>query len=186
MNHLKFLRLKDFKTINSRSFPLTNLNVFLGKNAMGKSTTLQSLLLLRQSITQWTVVNEPLRLLLKGKLIELGTLQDILSKNSTNEEIEIEIGNDKGQKALLKIPYTEANRSADVVDLEAPKANAKRDNFLLFGGDFQYLSADRSAPKSIWEASFHEVTNNRNLGKNGEYTVHFLQQYGNSKDSQSK
>ena len=43
------LNLKNFKSIKSKEFQLRNLNVVIGMNGQGKSSFIQSLLLLRQS-----------------------------------------------------------------------------------------------------------------------------------------
>ena len=43
------LELKNFKPINKKYFPLRNLNFLVGLNGMGKSSFIQSLLVLRQS-----------------------------------------------------------------------------------------------------------------------------------------
>ncbi len=46
---IKHIEIKNFKAIKSKYFPLRNLNVLLGLNGQGKSSFIQSLLLLRQS-----------------------------------------------------------------------------------------------------------------------------------------
>ena len=46
---IRFLDLHNFKCFNFAELSLKNLTLVTGKNAAGKSTVLQSLLLLRQS-----------------------------------------------------------------------------------------------------------------------------------------
>lgn len=46
---IQSVEIKNFKSIKSKYFPLRNLNVVLGMNGQGKSSFIQSLLLLRQS-----------------------------------------------------------------------------------------------------------------------------------------
>src|SRR6218665_2669508 len=46
---IRSIEIKNFKSIKSKYFPLRNLNVLLGLNGQGKSSFIQSLLILRQS-----------------------------------------------------------------------------------------------------------------------------------------
>ena len=46
---IRFLTLHNFKCFNDMELSLKNLTLVTGKNAAGKSTVLQSLLLLKQS-----------------------------------------------------------------------------------------------------------------------------------------
>jgi predicted ATPase len=46
---IQSLEIKNFKSIKSKFFHLRNLNVLLGLNGQGKSSFIQTLLLLRQS-----------------------------------------------------------------------------------------------------------------------------------------
>jgi len=46
---LEFIRIQRFKTLLDASFPLSTFNLFSGLNGLGKSSLLQTLLLLRQS-----------------------------------------------------------------------------------------------------------------------------------------
>ena len=46
---IKYIQIENFKSLKRISLPLENLNLFFGMNGMGKSSVIQSLLLLRQS-----------------------------------------------------------------------------------------------------------------------------------------
>ena len=48
----------------------------------------------------------------------------------------------------------------------------------LFTKNFQYLNAERVEPKSLHSKSYSSITIDRNIGKKGEYTVHFLEVNG--------
>ena len=68
------IEIKNFKSIKSKVFALRNLNVLLGLNGQGKSSFIQSLLLLRQSqrhITEHLNLNDE-------KLIRIGKAKDAL------------------------------------------------------------------------------------------------------------
>jgi predicted ATPase len=74
------LQLKNFKAFQELDLELRPLTLLSGMNGMGKSSVLQSLLLLRQSYLQRGDIlseNGQLKLILNGDLVELGTGQDI-------------------------------------------------------------------------------------------------------------
>ena len=81
---IRKLQLKNFKCFETLEIDLKNVNVFTGVNGMGKSTVIQSLLLLRQS-QQFD--NKGLSL--NGRYINLGNSQDVVYDKATNDEIEI-------------------------------------------------------------------------------------------------
>ena len=68
---IEFINIQNFKTLLNASFPLGNLNLFSGLNGMGKSTLVQSLLLLRQSYERNTLKTKGL--LLNGDYVNIGT-----------------------------------------------------------------------------------------------------------------
>jgi predicted ATPase len=49
----------------------------------------------------------------------------------------------------------------------------------LFSSSFQYLSAERISPKTIYDVSDYAVNQHRSVGAKGEYTAHFLAEHGN-------
>ena len=46
---INYMQIENFKSLKKISLPLQNLNLFFGKNGMGKSSVIQALLL-RQSL----------------------------------------------------------------------------------------------------------------------------------------
>ena len=67
------INIQNFKSIKTLSLSTTSLNLFMGLNGMGKSTIIQSLLLLRQSMKSGLK-----RLSLNGHLAEIGRGRDAL------------------------------------------------------------------------------------------------------------
>lgn len=67
--------LRTFKCFESLSLPLAPLTLLSGANAAGKSSVLQALVLLHQTIREheWST-----RLMLNGRTIQLGTVLDVL------------------------------------------------------------------------------------------------------------
>jgi len=97
---LTSIRLKNFKCFLDEEIPLCPLTVLSGVNGMGKSTVLQSLLILRQSIISRTINDKGA--LLNGPLISLGTADDILYEHAESDDlIEISIKSDDGAKGIF-------------------------------------------------------------------------------------
>ncbi|MEH3536875.1 AAA family ATPase, partial [Enterobacter roggenkampii] len=77
------LKIKNFKSIKDESLKLSSLNLITGINSSGKSTLLQSILLLKQiNISKKT-------LSLNEHLVELGTIEDALHQFYSENKIEI-------------------------------------------------------------------------------------------------
>ena len=79
------LVIKNFKSHLDTNLKFNNLTILCGQNGVGKSSVLQSLLLLRQSylhnaLSQGLKLNKPLWL--------LGSGSDILCQNAKNETIQ--------------------------------------------------------------------------------------------------
>ena len=73
---IRKLQLQNFKCFESLSLELGKISLLSGLNGMGKSTVLQSLLLLRQSYLQQLLPNTGIAI--NGSIINLGTAQDVL------------------------------------------------------------------------------------------------------------
>ncbi|MGK5094762.1 DUF3696 domain-containing protein [Deltaproteobacteria bacterium TL4] len=170
---LKFIRIQRFKSLNDASFPLAALNLFSGLNGMGKSSLIQTLLLLRQSHEKNTLFNKGL--LLKGDYASVGTGQDILSENAEIETIEFTLTWDK--QTPIHFVFNYSNKS-DLQPL-AEKIILPDDVMpSLFNKNFQYLSADRLSPRSSYEVSDYYIKDLNSIGNHGEYTAHYIAEYG--------
>lgn len=169
---IEFIRVQRFKSLNDASFPLAWLNVFSGLNGMGKSSLIQSLLLLRQSYEKNTLLDKGL--LLKGDYITLGTGKDVLTENANNETIEFTIKWADAEPVNFVFDY--AGKS-DLQPLQTkPAIPAKQPN--LFNKNFQYLAADRISPKTAYDASDYYIKDLNSLGNHGEFTAHYIAEYG--------
>jgi len=80
--------LRDFKCFELLKLPLANLTLLSGANASGKSSVLQALVLLHQTMREheWSK-----RLFLNGESIRLGTVGDVVDKVHGRRSIEIGI-----------------------------------------------------------------------------------------------
>jgi predicted ATPase len=169
---IQFFRVQRFKSLKDASFTLSSLNVFSGLNGMGKSSLIQSLLLLRQSFEKNTLPNKGL--LLKGDYVNLGTGKDILTENAEQETIEFTLN--FGSEIPVNFSFKYADKSDLQPLIEASELPENLPN--LFSRNFQYLAADRISPKPAYEASDYFIKDLNSLGNHGEYTAHFVAEYG--------
>lgn len=160
INHIK---IKNFKCFKYLDISCGKLNVFSGLNGMGKSTTLQALLMIRQSKEQNFI---PSNICLSGNYINLGVGKDVLNEHADKEQIEIDI-NDTNINFSINIKYDEMY---DVLPIES----IKNQNVLFLNGDFEYLNAERMSPQVTYPKSSFFIDTKMQLGINGQYTAHYL------------
>lgn len=87
---LTAISLQNFKCYKDKTkFPLSKLNLLTGLNGKGKSTVLQALLLMRQSIER---SNTNTQVFLTGQWIDLNSFQELKNRFSTEDTIQIHIG----------------------------------------------------------------------------------------------
>ncbi len=167
---IEFINVKNFKTLLNASFPLAGLNLFTGLNGMGKSTLVQSLLLLRQSFERNALKDKGL--LLNGDYLKLGTGKDVLSSFSEQEEILFTLKwSELAEVAKFKFDY---QHDSDLLPLRQTRVNGELETLSLFNTNFQYLSADRLSPRSHHQLSEFHIRDLKSLGQHGEYAVHFI------------
>lgn len=171
--------IKNFKAIREAKFELSNLNLLTGLNGMGKSSLIQTLLLLRQSRN---MLDNSISL--KGDLTELGTGRDVLYQYADDEEISLEII----FAEKIKFERTFIAKDSIQLPINSEKKTSIYDlpNESLFSKSFQYLTAEHLSPKQIYQTSTWETDEGAlkdyaklaSLGKNGEYTAHYLSSFG--------
>jgi len=89
---LNRLELRNFKCFELLRLPLCPLTLLSGSNASGKSSVLQALVLLHQTMLEheWST-----RLLLNGPAIRLGTVSDVVDKVHGRRTFEIELSDEE-------------------------------------------------------------------------------------------
>lgn len=96
-NNFNSLYLKNFKGFSEINDTIDNtiqikpITLIYGPNSFGKSSILQSLLLLNQTVNEGGD-HRTVCLLPKGEMVNLGIFQDLINKNAKNQEIIIELG----------------------------------------------------------------------------------------------
>ena len=170
---IKNLHIKNFKSIKNHIFSLQNLNILLGLNGMGKSSFIQSLLLLRQSNN----LNKGV-LNLIGQHFNIGTGKDAFYQFSKDNRITLNLSFSNSYSHDFEFEY-----QSDADYLKSKIEHTIEPDFFsqsLFNQQFKYISASRIDPIQIHGKSYSNVIDNKSLGDRGQYTVHFLKEYGDS------
>lgn len=179
------LKLSNFKSHQHSMLDLKPLTLISGVNNIGKSSVLQSLLLLRQSFKKGILEKG---LDLGGPLVSIGVGNDALYKLANEPFLSIELTSENAkysfvyhvdgeslvasflplyEESTIPIPSSPNNSSSSLADS-------------LFGSNFQYLSASRLAGTSDFILDTYEVKNekqiSRELGK-GELLGNFLYEF---------
>jgi predicted ATPase len=171
------IHLKNFKSHKSTHIELGALTFLCGQNGVGKSSLVQSLLLLRQTYLKH-ILEEGLDL--NKPLCEIGTARDLLYQKADENQVEIRLKFDNQLFKHWKFDYNKP--IATFLDV-AEKADGKADLKIqgLFNKKFQYLSAGRLAPQESYPKNDYEVERNRQISLEkgqGELVAHFLYHYG--------
>lgn len=165
------LSISGYKALNnSPELSVKHLNILAGANASGKSSLIQVLLLLRQSLTREGKVEE---LLLSGDLYEAGTAQDVFHPNC-------------GRK--IEITLKDGSRAYNYeFGLDREKGDATSDRRLLSKGEvsappvlgdntgaFCYVNAERVGPRVTYGLPSKGKELAGIVGKFGEFTTAVL------------
>jgi predicted ATPase len=170
---LNELVMSNFKGFGFQTIGFNNLTLLSGFNGSGKSTVLQALLLLRQSYTNNFLPSRGL--MLNGPLVEIGKAQDALFDGADVEYVGLKLKFDKNDLGEWNFLY---DRSSDVLGIADMTIEGDIQSQSLFTNEFQYLSAERIGPRTSFMMSDYLVKQNRQLGIRGEYTSHFLSEFG--------
>lgn len=165
------LSLSNFKCFRDQSFALRPLNLLTGQNGMGKSSVIQSLLLLRQSDLTGMLQKG---LLLNGDLARLGNAGSVLYEGAAEETIKIEVHDDTG--AHWAWAFDASRSDADVLPLRKEPSNSTNPAFKsLFGeSGAHYLAAERIGPREAHMLSNYHTEQLRDLQSDGAYAVAYL------------
>ena len=97
------LNIKNFKAFKEADLSFANLTLLSGLNGMGKTTVIQSLLLLRQSYEKKTLHDKGL--FLKGDYLTIGGGKDAYCRDGEEDYIEFELEWDDKFNALFNFCY---------------------------------------------------------------------------------
>lgn len=187
------ISLEHFKCFERLKLPLAPLTLLTGLNASGKSTVIQALTLLHQTIAESP---NSASLVLNGKMLQLGSADELVDKVTGRNQFAIGVQNDQvnvrwrmeavpnsmvaqieivqwdedaeGQETLAKVSHTPLYRLIP---------NNQKDNPLFQTlietlQSLTYVSADRIGPRETYPASSSEQQ--QGVGARGEYTPWFI------------
>ncbi|HHH54829.1 MAG TPA: DUF3696 domain-containing protein [Bacteroidetes bacterium] len=159
------VKIRNFKSLKDIDIELGNITLLSGINSCGKSSFIQTLLLLKQNENRINDTRNPI-VNIKGDYIDLGNKRDILFQEAFDENISIEI-----KSATMSSSFIFKNKDLKMI-ANFPLLGVE-ESFNLFNEDFQYISTDRIAPSITYGLSDENIEKNL-IGIRGEYTAHYL------------
>ena len=172
---LRNVKLSNFKCFEFLDLYCAPMTILCGLNGMGKSSVIQALLALRQSIENADSII-PDELILGGPLTDLGTGADVLYEDARENAISIEICDNQ-----ISIPYAlvfEYSRSADrltILDSSIRDSSAISDWDQApppLGGNLFYVNAERIGPRKHYPYS-ETAARQRDIGFRSELALGF-------------
>jgi predicted ATPase len=160
------IHIQGYKCLKNAEIATANLNIFAGPNSSGKSSTIQMLLLLRQSATEQRRISS---LSLTGELYEGGTATDVLHPESSYK-VQCNLTSETNSFAYQFEWVRGDEGNSHVRSLSALPNSCGELLPELAGPDFIYLNAERSRPRVFFEIPPDRVGLAGKLGKHGEYT----------------
>ncbi len=175
---IKNIEIENFKVIRNANIECANLTVFTGVNGMGKSSVIQSLILLRQSFLNSMIKEKGLSL--KGEILDIGIGKDVLFQYAEKEEINLSVTDDFYGKYEWRFGY---ETDSDMLPFSNSHKHplADLEEISLFNNQFQYIQAEHWIPTKTFDRSDFEVVQKRSLGYRGEYAPHYLAVHGREK-----
>ena len=181
---IKRLDLKTFKCFELLRLPLEPLTLLSGTNASGKSSVLQSLVLLNQTMleNEWST-----RILLNGSIAELGTVTDVVDQEHGTNGFEIGLADEDsgchwwfiGDRSDMSLQVGKVEVQSGVADspdilqyLLPTDANEAERALAARIRDLTYITAEREGPREVYRLQDqHAVTR---VGPRGENAVSVL------------
>lgn len=170
---LRHVRLRNFKAFRTLDLRFGALTVLTGTNSAGKSSIMQAIALLQQSVDQ-----DPPGFVLNGELVELGEFEDLLFdriEDAGSDDQTVAVGV-RGTSGGWQTFAGTASSRADFVPFFPECASPSR----LPWRRLSYVRADRLGPSLFHRKSHAAVVQERTVGTRGEYAVHVLMEYGST------
>jgi len=195
------ISLENFKCFSkSNPIALSQFNLLTGINGRGKSSLLQSLLLIAQSLDNENSLNY---LKLNGEYVSLGTFKDVLNRSSKSNTFTINLRTNDLSESNLDCEFSEypnknrlaalTNLSVDGHDYFDAPASADSDDSsnatiktlgvtssiagLQHFKNMSFITADRQGPVNYVEKDDNIF--GRNIGIKGEHVINVLFAKGN-------
>ncbi len=179
------LELKHFKCFEEQRIPFAPLTLLSGSNASGKSSVLQALVLLHQTMRahEWST-----RLLLNGEEIKLGTIADVVDKEFGRQSFEIQIDETDGTSRRWFFEGERAEMSMALARIDVDGVMHDRPTHLRYlvpwaplgeAGEIErhltrltYITAERLGPREVYPLMDRQIATV--VGASGEHAMSVL------------
>ncbi|MDR0706195.1 MAG: AAA family ATPase, partial [Planctomycetaceae bacterium] len=175
-NHMKFT-IKNFKCFIDTKISMNRLTVLTGVNGSGKSSFIQSILLLRQLVAfakdnpKGDIPDYSI-LLNEQYLLALGDSSDILSNNASDNNISFAFVNDKTNEILCYAQFVADNLDpTSALPVIFEKSMINNQDCPICRREFYYLNAERLGPRIRQELKYFSYLH---TGWQGEYTAQLI------------
>jgi len=182
---LSRLDLRHFKCFEVLHMPLAPLTLLAGLNASGKSSILQALVLIHQTMREheWST-----RLMLNGDAVRLGTVSDVVDKVFGRQSFEIGVLDDErvygwtfvGERSEMSMAVDQLVIGNDTYAqppmlryLFPPEVNAGTISVAKRLRSLTYITAERVGPREVY--SLEDRQSAMVVGPQGEHAVSVLQ-----------
>ncbi len=142
------INLYQFKRFKNESVELYPLTLMTGINGMGKSSVVQSLLILRQSFDRGELQNNSKLVIEDKELVNLVSPDDMLCSDAEDKIVSLELVDNK-KNAAKWVVVAEGNSNTLVYKYERKDGDIYSSS--LFNNDFQYLNAERIGPRVTYD-----------------------------------
>jgi len=175
------IKLNQFKCFEALHLPISPLTLLSGANASGKSSVLQSLVLLHQTMHdhEWAT-----RLMLNGKELKLGTILDLVNKISGRRSLEIGITDETnsylwsfvGERDEMSMGIESVNANGSLFNrlakLQFLAPESEQSELLQSIKNLTYITAERVGPREFYALEDEQEVNT--VGVSGEHAVGLL------------
>lgn len=188
---LNSIELKFFKCFKDVKLDFAPLTLLTGQNASGKSTIIQAIVLLHQTMQgqEWAT-----RLLLNGRELQLGTVSDIVDSVNGRDSIEISLSDSVA--GAFKWVFSGESREDMSMQLKEfahnggvcqdlslmhyllPLSVNNATGFSSSMRNLTYITAERIGPRQLYALADRYNDEYSGVGKSGEYAANVLYKLG--------
>jgi len=172
---ISHVRIERFKCFEDQLITFSKLTLLAGANGAGKSTAIQSILLLRQSRLEDNITDRQ-RLVLNGDLVQVGTAKDAIYIRSQEDNIRFTLAFEDYPTATYSWVFLYDKASSHQHFLLA-SSNEYPPHLGPFDECFSYLVAERWGPRLTYPMS-ESARDSMSVGTRGEYAAHCLAEFG--------
>lgn len=171
------ISLKNFKTFDDEAFKIAPLTLVMGLNGMGKSSILQSLLLLKQNYENENLDKESKFMRLEGDYVSLEDSQSLCYQWAEDRTVKIGLTINNNINQIWQMDA----ETDDLIDLPTVVSDDNYDIRSIFADGFAFIGADRLMPDKYYP-SISSKTYKSTLGIKGELTPAYLHKALNSNE----